>query len=100
MKTIGTYKCELKCFKVVPGHDDSLPYIAKLYVNNKYLCSLHNDGWGGETFVSDVQDNELYNKLDKEVRNYIAFRFRGNDYYYRNLESFCDFLAEDKLIGK
>lgn len=30
IKQVGQYKCELKAFKEIIGHDDSLPYIAKL----------------------------------------------------------------------
>ena len=41
----GEYKITLKCVKQVKGHDDSLPFTAKLYVNNKVCCDAYHYQW-------------------------------------------------------
>ena len=61
---VGGHKFTLKNCKEVVGHDDSLPYVAKLYIDDEQVCSLYNDGWGGETNVTQVVNQKL---LDKAI---------------------------------
>lgn len=65
----GKYKITLKCLKQVKGHDDSLPFTAKLYVNNKVCCECYNDGWGGSAMLTII-NNDLFNLIDNEVIKY------------------------------
>ena len=52
----------MKNCQEIPGHDDSLPYVADLYCDGKMLCKCHNDGWGGETEFTVVP--ECASKMD------------------------------------
>ena len=67
----GSLVFTLKNFIRVGGHDDTLPYQAKLYVNNTFLCLCFNDGWGGETVLSDKNEkNNLFTKCTEKVAQY------------------------------
>lgn len=46
---VGRNRFTLKDFKLQEGHDDSIPYTAILYMNDKPVCKCFNDGWGGIT---------------------------------------------------
>ena len=65
---IGGYKISLKNFKKVIGHDDSLPYVANVYVNGERVCTCYNDGWGGETNITQVMNETLLNEVNKFVK--------------------------------
>lgn len=67
--TFGKYKITLKCLKQVKGHDDSLPFTAKMYVNNKPFCEAYNDGWGGSAMLTII-NKELFEMIDNEVTKY------------------------------
>ena len=67
--TFGKYKITLKCFRQVRGHDDSLPFTAKMYVNNKPFCEAYNDGWGGSAMLTII-NKELFAMIDNEVIKY------------------------------
>ena len=67
--TFGKYKITLKCLKQVKGHDDSLPFTAKMYVNNKPFCEAYNDGWGGSAMLTII-NKELFEMIDNEVIKY------------------------------
>jgi len=67
--TFGKHKITLKCLKQVKGHDDSLPFTAKLYVNNKVCCECYNDGWGGSAMLTIINE-ELFKVIDEEVTKY------------------------------
>jgi hypothetical protein len=67
--TFGKYKITLKCVKEVKGHDDSLPFIAKMYVNNKPFCEAYNDGWGGSAMLT-ITNNDLFEMVNDEVIKY------------------------------
>lgn len=95
VKHIGNYKCELKCFNEISGHDDSLPYIAKLYINGKYVCQVMNDGWGGTSSVVEMNDRVLYNEFNTYIKDIVAFTYQDMTIKYTSLEDFCDLLADD-----
>ena len=97
IKQIGKYKCELKCFKEIVGHDDSLPYIAKLYINGKYVCKVMNDGWGGMSSIEEMNNKSLYDEFNSFIKGIIAFTYQDMTIKYHSLEDFCDFLADDTL---
>lgn len=95
IKQIGNYKCELKCFKEIVGHDDSLPYIAKLYINGKYVCKVMNNGWGGISSIEEMNDRHLYNEFNAYIKDIVAFTYQDMTIKYNSLEDFCDLLADD-----
>lgn len=97
IKQIGQYKCELKCFKEIIGHDDSLPYIAKLYINGKYVCQVMNDGWGGMSFIREMNNKSLYDEFNSFIKDIVAFTYQDITIKYHSLEDFCDVLADDTL---
>lgn len=97
IKQIGQYKCELKCFKEIIGHDDSLPYIAKLYINGKYVCQVMNDGWGGMSFIREMNNKSLYDEFNSFIKDIVAFTYQDITIKYHSLEDFCDMLADDTL---
>ena len=51
----GKDRYTLKDCKLVPGHDDTLPYTAKLCLNGRPICSCFNDGWGGVTEIKPLE---------------------------------------------
>lgn len=67
--TFGKYKITLKCLKQVKGHDDSLPFTAKMYMNNKPFCEAYNDGWGGSAMLTII-NKDLYDMINNEVIKY------------------------------
>lgn len=66
--TIGGYKFTLKSVVEQVGHDDTLPYAAMLYINNKKVALIFNDGWGGETQYSQIYENDLLNKAEDAIK--------------------------------
>lgn len=66
---VGGHTFSLKNCKETIGHDDSLPYFAQLYIDNKKVASIHNDGWGGDTDIKEMYDADLYNKVENEVKD-------------------------------
>lgn len=65
-KVFGNYKIELRKFKRVMGHDDSIPYQGELWANNIHIANCWNDGWGGETNVEPL-NIELFNDVAEVV---------------------------------
>jgi hypothetical protein len=97
IKQVDQYKCELKAFKEIIGHDDSLPYIAKLYINGKYVCQVMNDGWGGMSFIREMNNKSLYDEFNSFIKDIVAFTYQDITIKYHSLEDFCDMLAEHTL---
>lgn len=64
---LGGHEITLKNCKEQIGHDDSLPYSARLFIDGKIVCSLYNDGWGGETFITQVVDTELLKQANNDI---------------------------------
>ena len=54
----GKDRFTLQEFQLQHGHDDSLPYYAKLCLNGKPICTCLNDGWGGQTDLRPL-DNQM-----------------------------------------
>ena len=52
----GKDKFSIREFRVIGGHDDSLPYTAILCINNNPLCKCFNDGWGGDTELTPIDN--------------------------------------------
>lgn len=61
-KVFGKLKIEIRKYREVMGHDDSLPYNAELWVNNQHFADCFNDGWGGETTILP-KDNKLLEEV-------------------------------------
>ena len=97
IKQVGKYKCELKCCKEIIGHDDSLPYIAKLYINGKYVCQVMNDGWGGMSYIREMNNQSLYDEFNSFIKDIVAFTYHDMTIKYHSLEDFCDLLAGQTL---
>lgn len=97
---IGDYKFELKSFKKVCGHDDSLPFVGKLYVNGKCIAECSNDGWGGDANIYPNDKNiNLYNKVKEYIKDkkydgfdaelpYIADSLAAREYDYRSVKRY------------
>ena len=62
----------LKEFKLITGHDDTLPYSAILCVNGKPVCHCVNDGWGGTTEMHplDAQSRALMASVCVKISKY------------------------------
>ena len=67
--TIGGHKISLKSVKEQVGHDDTLPYAAILYIDNKKVAIIFNDGWGGDTQYSQIFNNDLLQQAEKDVKD-------------------------------
>lgn len=100
-KMVGGHKVEIRSYKEVAGHDDSVPYQAKVFVDGKEVAVAYNDGWGGQTNVSATKES-AYPVL-KEVEKYIhehkndeelfMGEYQGIRLYHTDLASICDTLA-------
>lgn len=95
-KTYDDYTFELRGYKKVIGHDDSLPFNASLYINNKKVATCYNDGWGGEAVVEVI---EKYRGLyDRAIE---ALKRHEPDEWYQRINNLVDMLAckmEDEKI--
>ena len=65
---VGGHKFTLKGCKEVVGHDDSLPYVGRLYIDGKQVCTLYNDGWGGETNITQILNESLLKKATDDIK--------------------------------
>lgn len=63
------YTVRLKDFRIIDGHDDSLPYRADVLVNGVTVGTVLNDGWGG---MSDFQPLDKCIDLCAEFNEYGA----------------------------
>lgn len=97
---LGKYEIELRNYKRVMGHDDSLPYQASLYVNGKRVADAFNDGWGGISTIRPTKGNE---ELVGQVSDYLVEhgkefpcedKYFNLELYYDTLDFVCDTLAE------
>lgn len=59
-------KIELKKFKTVKGHDDTLPYEAEIWADGKLVGYTSNDGWGGDD-LHYASDKALYAEAEKFI---------------------------------
>ena len=90
---LGDYVFEMKCFKIIKGHDDSLPFQGKLYVNGRHIADCVNNGWGGACDLQKVDKNrELFDKMYAYVRQFVEFTFKDTTINY-TLSSLADSLA-------
>ena len=69
---INGLKFTMKNFKRIYGHDDSMPYMADLYLGKEHVAQCHNDGWGGDTHIYWVNtfDAERRAEVLQEVRKH------------------------------
>jgi hypothetical protein len=71
---------ELRQCKEVYGHDDSLPYNAKLFVNDVEVGKVYNDGWGGESVIeANVQQDPLLTKVENYLHKNHSFVYTSRD---------------------
>lgn len=71
---------ELRQCKEVYGHDDSLPYNAKLFVNDVEVGKVYNDGWGGEPVIDGpVQQEHLLIKVENYLHENHSFVYTTMD---------------------
>jgi hypothetical protein len=65
----GKYFIEIRDFKEIAGHDDSLPFMGKLFINNIHVANCHNDGWGGEAVVAPMSNNiSLFTEANEAIK--------------------------------
>ena len=65
---VGNHTFTLKKVVEQVGHDDTLPYAATLYIDNKRVAIVFNDGWGGETQYHQIFNKDLLEKAEKEIK--------------------------------
>lgn len=99
-KTLGEYTVELKGFKTIAGHDDSLPYQASVIVNGIKVGTIHNDGWGGESRIEPAKGwNDLIVKADLYLRKnktqFPDIEMYGIRLYFDSLTYVCDHIASN-----
>lgn len=103
---VGGHNVELRSFIETVGHDDSLPYQAKVFVDGKEVAVAYNDGWGGETNVRVTKEKAypLMNEVEKYIREnkeqFPLGEYGGHKLYHTNLSSVCDSLADNCAIRK
>jgi hypothetical protein len=88
----GKYHLELKNFRLISGHDDSLPFEADMYCNGRFICHCWNDGWGADACVKpNIDELALFVEVQKEVNNTSGL-FERQDWYY-TIPIVCDLLG-------
>lgn len=96
---VGNHEVEIRSFKEIAGHDDSMPYQAKVYVDGKETAVVYNDGWGGESNVQATKTEayKVLNELEQYIRDhkeeFFMGEYEGLKLYHTNLSSICDTLA-------
>lgn len=94
-RTYGNFTFELKAFREIAGHDDSLPFTASLYINNKRVATVTNDGWGGDAVVyPNGKNSALLDIAMKAVAQYEP------DAYWHNIGALCDLMASEIVDAK
>lgn len=100
-KEISGYVFEMCSFKVIHGHDDSLPFVGNLYANGIKIGEAMNDGWGGEavfTRTKEKKNQKLVEEIESVLKQQSVFE---NDEKLKDVKySFgflCDLLANDML---
>ena len=96
---VGGHKLEIRSFKEMAGHDDSVPYQAKIHIDGKEGGVCYNDGWGGETEIQ-VTKEQAYPAVN-EMRLYIRDHreefpigeYDGHVIHALTLADLCDTLA-------
>ena len=65
-------KFTMKNFKRIDGHDDSMPYMADLYLGKEHIAQCHNDGSGTNTRINFLStfDAERRAEIQHEVRKH------------------------------
>lgn len=97
----GKFNIELRNFKLVTGHDDSLPFTGDMYINNQKVASCYNNGWGGECNIHVMPESmELFKEAERVVESTIWFD-ENNNYYnmstptYYNMPALVDEMANE-----
>lgn len=71
---------ELHQCKEVYGHDDSLSYNTKLFVNDVEVGKVYNDGWGGNPVIEGpVPQESLLTKVENYLRENHSFVYTTRD---------------------
>lgn len=74
----GDDKYTLRDFKLIEGHDDSLPYSATLCINGKPICKCFNDGCGGDTQLTPINiQSEVIMKSAKVMLSKFGWISKG-----------------------
>lgn len=64
---------EVRGWKEVAGHDDTLPYVANIYKNGCFVANASNDGWGGSDSIQG-RSNQAVEQLYKDAEAWaVAF---------------------------
>ena len=90
--SFGKFILELRNFRLISGHDDSLPFEGDIYCNGKFICHCWNDGWGADACVKpNIHELALYNEVCKEVAKTNGL-FGRKEWYY-TMPIVCDLLG-------
>lgn len=95
------YTVSLKNFRLIPGHDDSLPYYASVVINGKVVGTIINDGWGGKSdFTCNDDCCDLCDQFNDYANEYDLYPNDGIKGPYITLWNLCDALACFESIKK
>lgn len=90
---VGKDKFTMRNYADLVGHDDSLPYIGTLCLNNVPLCDCANSGWGEETRLTFRECSGFDLDVIKDSLKRYKWKFRG-DLFELELNFIADILAE------
>lgn len=101
--TYGNNVFSIKGFKEIAGHDDSIPYQAKIYMNGKCIGTASNDGWGGPTniYTSNANELERLNQAEKFLNeNNFTVDSSYGPLKVDSVEFVADILADNATLAK
>ena len=88
------YTVSLKNFRIIPGHDDSLPYHASVVINGEVVGTITNDGWGGQSdFDCNDDCRDLCNQFNDYANGYDLYPDGSPKGLHVTLWDLCDILA-------
>jgi hypothetical protein len=90
-------KWDITSYKRQHGHDDSIPFSAKITLNGKVVGSVFNDGWGGENSYNVQID--ILERLRADVKEWHA-KYGNPIFANFALDSWVDWASHGKKMGE
>ena len=92
---------ELRNVRLVHGHNDSTPYVGKLYIDGKHIANCENDGWGGPDNIQPISKEAriILNRAEEYAKTLPSVESFGMT-LEMNLELLIGELLEDFLKKK
>jgi len=88
----------------LPGHGDSMSYVANVYILNDgkwtLIAKVHNSGWGGETDIYPEEGcNDIIFRLKGELNKHSWLGWKDHWIKY-DLPFLIDMMADSLFDGK